>query len=133
MTGEKCPNCEKGDLIERTGRNGKFVACDRYPKCKYIKNDASTQLLNTTGVKCIMCGKGEIVARRGRFGPFFSCSNYPECKYIIKSKPTGNICSYIRENGQPCGKLMMEGTKTIPERCSDRTCPNHNPHKLEKK
>jgi hypothetical protein len=25
-----------------------------------------------------------------------------------------------------------EGTKTIPERCSDKTCPNHNPHKLKK-
>ena len=25
---------------------------------------------------------------------------------------------------------MMEGTKTIPERCSNKTCPNHNPHKL---
>lgn len=24
-----------------------------------------------------------------------------------------------------------ESTKTIPERCSDKTCPNHNPHKLE--
>jgi hypothetical protein len=25
----------------------------------------------------------------------------------------------------------MEGTKTIPERCSDRICPNHNPHKID--
>jgi hypothetical protein len=24
-------------------------------------------------------------------------------------------------------------TETIPERCSDKTCPNHNPHKLEAK
>jgi hypothetical protein len=28
---------------------------------------------------------------------------------------------------------MMEGTKTIPERCSDKDCPNHRPDKLEKK
>jgi hypothetical protein len=27
--------------------------------------------------------------------------------------------------------MMMEGTKTIPERCSSKLCPNHNPHKLE--
>lgn len=26
-----------------------------------------------------------------------------------------------------------EGTKTIPERCSDKTCPNHDSHKLENK
>jgi len=25
---------------------------------------------------------------------------------------------------------MMEGTKTIPERCSNKMCKNHNPHKL---
>ncbi len=132
-TGEPCPKCGKGELVERTGRNGKFISCDKYPKCKFIKNDASTQLLNTTGVKCLKCGVGEIVARKGRFGPFFSCSNYPDCKYIIKSRPTGKICTYVRENGQPCGTLMMEGTKTIPERCSDKTCPMHNPQKLEQK
>jgi len=131
-TGEICPKCEKGELVERTGRFGKFISCGNYPKCKYIKNDESTRELNSTGVKCPSCDKGVIVARRGRFGPFFSCSNYPECKFIVKSKPTGNICSYKRDNGSPCGHLMMEGTKTIPERCSDRTCPNHNPQKLTK-
>jgi hypothetical protein len=26
---------------------------------------------------------------------------------------------------------MMEGTKTIPERCSNKMCKNHNPHKTE--
>lgn len=25
-----------------------------------------------------------------------------------------------------------EGTKTIPERCSNKTCPNHRPDKLKK-
>jgi len=25
----------------------------------------------------------------------------------------------------------MEGTKTIPERCSDKTCPNHRPDRLD--
>ncbi|MFT7460288.1 MAG: hypothetical protein ACI909_002976, partial [Planctomycetota bacterium] len=28
--------------------------------------------------------------------------------------------------------LIVEGTKTIPDRCSDKTCPNRNPHKLGK-
>ena len=32
-----------------------------------------------------------------------------------------------------CNSLMMEGTKTIPERCSNNKCPNHRPDKLEKK
>lgn len=122
-TGEKCPDCGS-DLVEREGRYGKFVSCSNYPKCKYIKKEDG--LRNTTGVKCSKCEKGEMVEKRGRFGFFYSCSNYPECKNAIKAKPTGALCPV-------CGALMMEGTKTIPERCSDKACPNHNPHKLEKK
>jgi len=121
-TGEKCPDCG-GDLVERQGRYGTFVSCGNYPKCKYIKKDASSQ--PTTGVKCPKCGKGEMVEKRGRFGTFYSCSNYPDCKHAIKAKPTGALCPM-------CGALMMQGTKTIPDRCSDKTCPNHNPHKLDK-
>ncbi len=132
-TGEKCPQCGEGKLVERDGRFGKFISCDRYPKCKYIKKDEAAMLAkNGTGVKCPVCKKGEMVEKRGRFGVFYGCSNYPECKNIIKSRPTGRICQYPREYG-PCGHLMMEGTKTIGERCSDKTCPNHNPHKLEEK
>ncbi len=122
-TGETCPKCGKGDLIEREGRFGRFIACANYPKCKYIKNDPEAAKLNSTGVACNVCRNGEMVARRGRFGMFYSCSNYPECKHAIKARPTGNICPM-------CSALMMEGTKTIPERCSKKECPNHHPHKL---
>ena len=124
-TGEKCPRCG-GNLIEREGRFGKFIACGNYPKCKYIKATEEEEAKKKTGVKCPECASkrrsGELVERRGRFGPFFSCSNYPDCKFIIKSRPTGNVCP-------ECGSLMMEGTKTIPERCSNKNCENHNPHK----
>ena len=119
-TGEKCPDCES-DLVEREGRYGKFISCSNYPKCKYIKKDESGQ--NSTGVKCPKCDKGEMVEKRGKFGVFYSCSNYPDCKHAIKAKPTGALCP-------TCGALMMQGTKTIPDRCSDKTCPNHNPHKI---
>jgi len=131
-TGEACPDCKDGKLVIREGRFGKFISCSNYPKCKFIKEDEEEKKKKMTGIKCPVCGEGEMMERRGRFGIFYSCSNYPKCKNAIKTKPTGNICDYPREEkgGQPCGALMMEGTKTIPERCSDRSCPNHNPHKL---
>jgi DNA topoisomerase-1 len=122
-TGEICPKCKNGKLVEKEGRFGKFIACSNYPKCKFIKQSENN--LKLTGVKCPL-DKGEIAERRGRFGAFFSCSNYPDCKFIMKAKPTGNKCAL-------CGSLMMEGTKTIPERCSSRVCPNYNPLKLLKK
>ena len=124
-TGELCPKCGKGNLVTREGKFGMFTACSRFPKCKFAKKDEEQERQNSTGVECPVCKKGFLSERRGRFGVFYSCSNYPDCKYAIKAKPTGEKCKL-------CGSLMMEGTKTIPERCSDKNCPNHNPHKLDK-
>ena len=122
-TGEKCPDCETGKLIEREGRFGKFISCNNYPKCKFIKRSPEEEAKAKTGVKCPTCSDGEIVERRGRFGPFYSCSNYPKCTFAMKAKPTGNICEL-------CNALRMEGTKTIPERCSSVKCPNNRPDKI---
>ena len=141
-TGEACPECststnpalrdKPGKLIEREGRFGKFISCNNYPKCKFIKNSPEEVAKAKTGVKCPACrqagrnGKeeGEITERRGRFGLFYSCSNYPKCDFAMKSKPTGRFCEL-------CKSLMMQGTKTIPERCSNKQCPMHNPQKID--
>ncbi|KKR69885.1 MAG: topoisomerase protein [Parcubacteria group bacterium GW2011_GWF1_40_6] len=133
-TGEMCPLCgEKkgksggGKLVikQRRDGTGTFISCSRYPKCKFIKKDEAEEARKKTGVMCPVCKTGDISERRGRFGIFYSCSNYPDCKFAIKAKPTGNIC-------KECGSLMMEGTKTIPERCSNKACKMHNPHKIQK-
>ncbi|MBP6866518.1 MAG: type I DNA topoisomerase [Candidatus Pacebacteria bacterium] len=139
--GEPCPLCgipketktksrskkepELGKLVirERRDGTGTFISCSRYPKCKFIKEDEEEKKRKMTDVQCPTCKKGFMMERKGRFGIFYSCSNYPDCKNAIKAKPTGRTCDM-------CGSLMMEGTKTIPERCSNKTCPNHNPHKL---
>lgn len=125
-TGEKCPLCGNkhgGKLVIREGKYGSFISCSRYPKCKFIKKDEAEEEKKKTGVKCPICKEGEITERRGRFGTFYSCSNYPDCKFAMKAKPTGDICEY-------CGSLMMEGTKTIPERCSNVNCKNNRPDRL---
>lgn len=116
-----------GKLVIRQRRDGAgtFISCSRYPKCKFIKKDEAEEAKKRTGVICPLCKEGDISERRGRFGIFYSCSNYPDCKFVIKAKPTGNTC-------QECGSLMMEGTKTIPERCSKKDCPNFRPDKLNK-
>jgi len=136
-TGEMCPLCglpqpegkrkkkiAGGKLVirERRDGTGTFISCSRYPKCKFIKQDEEELKRKMTDITCPICKKGKMMERRGRFGIFYSCSDYPDCKNAIKAKPTGNICDL-------CGSLMMEGTKTIPERCSNKMCKNHNPHK----
>ncbi|MES2023585.1 MAG: type I DNA topoisomerase [Patescibacteria group bacterium] len=136
-TGEICPTCgnkkdRKGNAVggklvirERRDGTGTFISCSRYPKCKFIKQDEEEIKRKMTDVTCPVCQKGKMMERRGRFGIFYSCSNYPDCKNAIKAKPTGRICEL-------CQSLMMEGTKTIPERCSNKLCKMHNPHKLNK-
>ncbi len=131
-TGELCPKCSKANLVERDGRFGRFIACSNYPKCKHIKKDASVALLNHTGIPCPLCKKGFMNERKGRFGLFYSCTSYPDCKNTIRAKPTGNFCNYKKNSAEECGALMMMGTKTIPERCSDKICLNHNPHKIDR-
>lgn len=81
-TGEKCPQCGEGQLVERTGRFGPFIACSRYPECKYRTN-LGKDGKPTAGPKvldepCPICGK-PMVERRGRYGLFKSCSDYPKC------------------------------------------------------
>lgn len=137
--GKPCPKCglDKdgnlkketksggGKLVIREGKFGSFISCSRYPKCKYIEEDPEEKKKKDSGVLCPVCKKANMVERRGRFGIFYSCGNYPDCKNALKAKPTGNICHI-------CGSLMMEGTKTIPERCSNNKCENHRPDKLKK-
>jgi DNA topoisomerase-1 len=83
-TDEKCPKCGSAMMIKR-GRFGKFLACSRYPECKYTQG-------MSTGVLCPEDG-GKLVERRSRFGKmFYSCSNYPDCKFAIWNKPIPRPC-----------------------------------------
>ncbi|MBT7950681.1 MAG: hypothetical protein HN764_03575 [Gammaproteobacteria bacterium] len=86
--------------------------------------------MRPTGVACSACRKGTLEPARGRYGPIYRCSA-KGCNFFVESRPIGKKCKYLRD-GEKCGALMVEGTQTIPDRCSDKSCPNRNPHKLEK-
>ena len=82
-TGESCPECGK-ELVIRKSRYGEFIGCSGYPKCKYIKREA-TNIANENitpsqenGV-CEKCGK-PMVKKIGKKGEFLACSGYPQCK-----------------------------------------------------
>ncbi|GAA9854693.1 type I DNA topoisomerase [Helicobacter pylori] len=91
-TGQSCPKCG-GELVKKNSRYGEFVACNNYPKCKYIKqtenaNDGTKQEL------CEKCG-GEMVQKFSRNGAFLACNNYPECKNTKSLKNTPNTNEII--------------------------------------
>ncbi|MBI4012486.1 MAG: type I DNA topoisomerase [Candidatus Rokubacteria bacterium] len=81
-TDETCPQCGEGQLLERWGRFGRFLACERYPDCKYTRNvgdNGQPVEPQPAGIDCPACGK-PMVFKEGRFGRFIACSGYPECK-----------------------------------------------------
>ena len=87
-TGEVCEKCGESMIIKH-GRNGKFMACSGYPKCKNTKSLQEDEKIEIDD-RCPTCG-GPMEVRRSRFGRFIACSNYPECK-TTKSFPTGVKC-----------------------------------------
>ncbi|GAA8669766.1 type I DNA topoisomerase [Helicobacter pylori] len=91
-TGQSCPKCG-GELVKKNSRYGEFIACNNYPKCKYVKqtenaNDGAKQEL------CEKCG-GEMVQKFSRNGEFIACNNYPECKNTKSLKNTPNANEII--------------------------------------
>ena len=36
IAGGVCPKCS-GTLVERKGKNGRFIGCSNYPKCRFTK------------------------------------------------------------------------------------------------
>lgn len=77
---EKCP-LDAGQLVIKTGRYGKFVACMNFPTCKYTR-----QFAEKIDMKCPRCG-GDIVIKKSRRGKqFYGCSNYPTCNFAAWKK-----------------------------------------------
>jgi DNA topoisomerase-1 len=87
-----CGDCG-APLLKRWSRNGWFLGCSRYPKCKFTMDIGGAQgqpVVRETDIACDKCGR-KMVIRTGRFGEFLACSGYPECKNA-KAVPLGIQC-----------------------------------------
>ncbi len=78
----KCDECGS-TLNKRWSKNGWFLGCSAYPKCKFTKDlgkDGNTPaVVKLTDIQCDKCEK-PMVIKTGRYGEFLSCSGYPTCK-----------------------------------------------------
>jgi len=101
---ELCPKCpeegrEPGHLLVKLGRFGKFVGCEKFPDCDYVRdlNGEARPEPELLDEKCPECGHS-LQRRVGRYGPFVGCSTFPECKYIKKEeKRTGVACPECKQ------------------------------------
>lgn len=77
---EQCPNCGH-ELVIRTGKFGKFIACTNFPECTYTR-----QYGEKVDIKCPKCG-GDIVTKKSKRGKkFYGCSHYPTCTFAAWKK-----------------------------------------------
>jgi len=103
-----CPDCG-GATVYRFGKNGRFLSCANYPKCKYaapIDKEGNPVSAQHTDVACPKCNS-PLQLRKGRFGPFLSCPRYPECDGIVNLDKKGCI-----------------SPPKVPPLLTDLTCPN---------
>ncbi len=92
VTEEVCPNCGK-NLVIRSGRFGKFMACPGYPDCKFTK-----AIVVDTGVPCPKCD-GKIIQKKSKTGKiFYGCDHFPDCNYMNWDEPLKQKCEICGSN-----------------------------------
>ncbi len=116
--GEKCPDCEEGQLVIRDGRYGKFISCNTFPTCKYTRkivdpNKIEPELLEE---KCPLCGSA-LIKRKNRFGKYFiGCSAFPACKYLRNIDEDGNEVELDPSK-------IRKGPEVLEEKCPECGSP----------
>ena len=88
-----CPDCHQKTIRKRTGRNGTFWACSRYPTCRgalpncpecqtgglYQKQNGGRfhcTSCDRTFPICKDCHRGAVYVGEGKYGVFEKCTNY---------------------------------------------------------
>ncbi len=105
-----CPECgaETGaKMLKKWSRNGQFLSCERFPKCKGalpLEQPSERELELAKGVKCDKCG-ADMQIKIGRYGKFYGCTNYPKCDGI-KPFTLGIKCPKCKE-----GEILMRKAK----------------------
>lgn len=122
-----CDLCGR-NMVIKSGRFGKFLACPGYPDCKNTK-----AIVEDTGIACPLCG-GKIVKRKSKRGfPYLGCDNYPDCTFMTWDKTTKETCPdcdsplfrhYDRETGETTLVCYHEGcgySKFVSKRTPRKT------------
>jgi DNA topoisomerase-1 len=116
VTEEKCEKCGR-NLVVKTGRFGRFLACPNYPECNFTK-----PLVVEMPGKCPRCGL-RILKRTSKKGyVYYACEKLSECGFMTWDVPTKETCP-------ECGKTMfkLSGRGQRKPFCINEECPNFLP------
>lgn len=83
-----CDKCG-ANMVIRTGRFGKFLACPNFPTCKNTKPLNEEKPIDA---KCPLCGKNikKLKTKKGKI--FYGCEGYPDCKFMSWNIPANEKC-----------------------------------------
>ena len=116
LTDIPCPLCG-AKMVIRSGKNGLFLGCSKFPECKgtaNFKRDPSGNIVvlerdeQVTQKQCPLCGN-LLVKKVGKFGSFLACSSYPKCKYTESIEGQENFFKCPKEGCK--GQLVPKKTK----------------------
>ena len=116
VTDTRCEKCG-AFMVIKDGKNGKFLACPNYPRCKNTKNLASEVVGS-----CPKC-KRDVVKKVSRTGKtFYGCSGFPACDFASWDIPAPYFCpkcgatmKVIQRKGQKIYKCTKREYKETVE------------------
>ena len=114
---EVCDICGR-QLVVKTGRFGRFLACPGYPECSFTK-----PLVVEMPGKCPKCGS-RLLKRTSKKGyPYYACEHLSRtCDFLTWDVP-------VKDNCPACGKTMFKKSGRGFKRpfCINEECANFVP------
>ena len=116
VSDEKCEICGR-NLVVKTSRFGKFLACPGYPECKFTK--AITEKMPG---RCPKCGSAILKRKSKRGYAYYACERGAACGFMTWDVPTDQDCPV-------CGQTMFKrsGKGAMKPFCANPECSNFLP------
>lgn len=116
VTEEKCDLCGR-NMVIKSSRFGRFLACPGYPECKFTK-----PLVVEMPGRCPECGE-RILKKTSRKGyAYYGCEKNPTCSFMTWDVPVKDDCPV-------CGHTMFKksGRGFKKPFCINENCSNFLP------
>ncbi len=116
ITDEVCELCGR-QMVVKSGRFGKFLACPGYPECKNTK-----PIVEKMPGRCPKCGS-TILRRKSKKGyTYYACERGADCGFMSWDVPTEKDCPV-------CGMTMFKkaGRGAMKPFCINETCSEFLP------
>lgn len=116
VSDEVCDRCGR-QMVVKTGRFGRFLACPGYPECNFTK-----PLVIEMPGRCPKC-QSRILKRTSKNGyTYYACEKLRECGFMTWDVP-------VKDNCPECGQTLFKksGRGYKKPFCANSACPNFLP------